>query len=363
MMMSRVLNVVKHERAIHRSIGMSSMSLTSSLTGFYTRTEDSKRLGHGDGHGQGPAWRRDLWGTTRVGKVEDAVHGVGWMASKALSTLAGFKTSLMATSDAQQGGMGTRDKVENRGKGVARGGGGGGLCLGMEGVVMDARGYAKGRPGKPRAPINRPMGASVPLKIVFVSPGILVEPWKKEETLTWQSLLTVEGWRARWQRYFVNTGKSLFTLSKCMQGIPNFKLRDLKVELAQLYETINEAASKGSRKKIEENVTEKAMRVYKKELMDRKKNGWEKLDWKVEDLKLELMQGRVVQVAPEVQFAQLTCKISSKQSLAAYDASGNIVAGSVNDMTDVSEYWVFERGLGKKLVTGSGIRWRLAARL
>ena len=90
------------------------------------------------------------------------------------------------------------------------------------------------------------MGQGVPLKIVFVSPGILVEPWQKAEHLSWQSLRTVDGWKKRWQCYFVNTGKSLYTLSKCMQGIPNFKLRELKVELAELYETINEAAAKGN---------------------------------------------------------------------------------------------------------------------
>lgn len=229
------------------------------------------------------------------------------------------------------------------------------------------RGYAKGRQVRPRAPLNRPMGQGVPLKIVFVSPGILVEPWQKAEHLSWQSLLTVDGWKKRWQCYFVNTGKSLYTLSKCMQGIPNFKLRELKVELAELYETINEAAAKGNRKLVQDSVTDKTWTLFKKEMADRKRSGWDKIEWALSEparsMKVELLQGRVIQVAPEVQFAQLTCKLTSRQTLAAYGASGELVAGSPEEAVEVSEHWVFERGLGKKLVAGAGIRWRLAARL
>ena len=70
-----------------------------------------------------------------------------------------------------------------------------------------------------------------------------------------------------------------------------------------------------------------------------------------------------MQVAPEILFVQLTCKIMSKQSLAAYDKAGELVAGSPDEAIDVAEYWVFERGLGKNLIDAQGIKWRLAARL
>mmetsp|Transcript_10812 Transcript_10812/g.20413 ORF Transcript_10812/g.20413 Transcript_10812/m.20413 type:complete len:349 (-) Transcript_10812:81-1127(-) len=203
-------------------------------------------------------------------------------------------------------------------------------------------------------------------QIVFVSPGILVEPWKKEsEKFTWGSLLTVEGWRKRWAFYFVNTGKSIFALSKCMTGIPNFSLRTLKVELAEIYETINQAAAKGKRKVVQDNVTDKTWTLFKKEMMDRTKLGWSRIDWKLVEpvRKIELLQGRVMQVAPEILFVQLTCKIMSKQSLAAYDKAGELVAGSPDEAIDVAEYWVFERGLGKNLIDAQGIKWRLAARL
>ena len=230
--------------------------------------------------------------------------------------------------------------------------------------LRQARQYAKGRP---RAPINRPMGAGQQIKIVFVSPGILVEPWKKEAKLTWSSLLTYDGWKQRYQRYVVNTGKSLYTLSKLMQSVPNFKLSALKLEIAELYEAINAAAAKGNRKVVQDSVTDKTWTLFKKEIMDRRRGGWERAEWKladpIGDMKVELLQGRIVQVAPEVQFAQLTCKLTSRQTLVAYDDKGGVMAGSADEAAEVTEYWVFERGLGKKMAPGAGIRWRLAARL
>ena len=164
----------------------------------------------------------------------------------------------------------------------------------------------------------------------------------------------------------INTGKSIFTLSKCMTGIPNFSLRSLKEELGVLYEKVNEASAKGNKRVMESNVTDKTYTLMKKEMIDRQKSGWKQIDWALQGpiQKIELVQGRVIQVAEEVLFAQLTCKISSKQSLAAYDSKGKIVAGDPKEVLDVTEHWVFERGLGKKLPTnGQGIKWRVAARL
>ena len=44
-------------------------------------------------------------------------------------------------------------------------------------------------------------------------------------------------------------------------------------------------------------------------MADRKRSGWDKIEWALSEparsMKVELLQGRVIQVAPEVQFAQL----------------------------------------------------------
>ena len=58
-------------------------------------------------------------------------------------------------------------------------------------------------------------------------------------------------------------------------------------------------------------------------------------------------------------------RITSKQALAAYSEEGSskLVAGDPETLVDVSEIWVFERGFGKNVFTGKGLKWRLAARL
>ncbi len=58
-------------------------------------------------------------------------------------------------------------------------------------------------------------------------------------------------------------------------------------------------------------------------------------------------------------FAQLTVRLNSRQSFAAYDAKGRLLAGSPADTFPVTDLWVFEISLRR----GIANRWRLAARL
>jgi len=58
------------------------------------------------------------------------------------------------------------------------------------------------------------------------------------------------------------------------------------------------------------------------------------------------------------EFAQITCRFDTKQSLAVYNAKGEIVAGN-KEPTKVVDYWVFERSLKKDNVTP----WRLCGRI
>jgi len=58
-------------------------------------------------------------------------------------------------------------------------------------------------------------------------------------------------------------------------------------------------------------------------------------------------------------FAQLTVRLRSRQTFAAYDARGKLLAGDPTAGFSVTDLWVFEMSLRK----GIANRWRLAARL
>lgn len=106
------------------------------------------------------------------------------------------------------------------------------------------------------------------------------------------------------------------------------------------------------------------LKDIKREVKQRQKGGWARIDWKLlafEEGTPDTLQGRLVQADPSnssVGFAQMTVRFKSKQTYAAYDARGRLVAGDPEEVLNVEDIWVFEHGL--KLPNS---RWRLAARL
>ncbi len=84
----------------------------------------------------------------------------------------------------------------------------------------------------------------------------------------------------------------------------------LKVELGDIYEQINRSVAKNNAKRVQDNVTEKTWTSLRQEMQDRRKMGWQRVDWRLSKPvgKIELLQGRVMQADDEVFFAQLTCR-------------------------------------------------------
>ena len=254
-----------------------------------------------------------------------------------------------------------------------------------------ARTYAGGRGSSKgyQAPAKL-AGKGGALRQFVRSPGLLADPYRGEDPpQPWADLVAVAGWRERGRRWLKSL-QSVYTLAKCTRDCkPSFSLPAFKTEAGGLYEDVSRLIAEGDRTRLRHlvsstaqprrgaewgltqkqptaaKVTDKMYGMLKQELRHREKGGWARVEWDLaqrpDHQAIELVQGRLMQGDSSndaIAFAQLTCKIRSVQTFAAYDRAGKLVAGDARDAVDVTDHWVFER-----LLNDAGGKWLLAARL
>jgi len=199
----------------------------------------------------------------------------------------------------------------------------------------------------------------------LASPGLLAEPYRGDPpALPWSALVTYSGWQTRWGRW-MGSLRSMYTLARCTRDISGFGLQDFKIEATGLYRDLNELIAAGDKQAMRRLVTEKMYSLLKKEVQHREQGGWHRMEWGMKRLPepkdVSIVQGRLIQADESDQsmaFAQLTCRIQSQQTFAAYGKGGKLVAGQPGEEIDVVDHWVFERMLKRP-----NRKWTVAGRL
>ncbi len=203
------------------------------------------------------------------------------------------------------------------------------------------------------------------MQVEVASPGLLAEPYRGEPPpLPWSALFTRSGWQTRWGRW-IGSLRSMYTLARCTRDIPGFGLHDFKIEASGLYRGLNELIAAGDKPAMRRLVTEKMYSLLKKEVQQREQGGWHRVDWGMKQLPepkdISVVQGRLIQADESDQslaFAQLTCRIQSRQTCAVYGKGGKLVSGEPGVEVEVVDHWVFER-----LLKRPSAKWSVAARL
>ncbi|XP_057855734.1 uncharacterized protein LOC131065276 isoform X2 [Cryptomeria japonica] len=174
------------------------------------------------------------------------------------------------------------------------------------------------------------VGQKVGLQLSLVSPGIILEPYKPPEPVSFlQRFFTRAGWK--------RTRQDLIS--------------EINTFLAQKDQT--------SLRKL---VTENMYSIFKKEIKQRE-GIWSRVHWEMIEpaVKVQTLQARMIGVDKDnldKAFVQVTLEVLTNQKFAAYDLQGKCVAGDIDAKVLVRDVWVFERSLFQ-----SDARWRLCGRI
>lgn len=206
------------------------------------------------------------------------------------------------------------------------------------------------------------------LKPSMVSSNVLAEPYKGPKTkLPLTSYVTPGGWALRWSRW-KDSWKSMYSMSKLKKNIKYWDLRQFKVDALEAYIETNKALAKGDLSALRSLTTPAIFSDMKRQIKQRESSGWHAVEWNLIDkpdlYDVELVQVRFLaadQKDDETAFVQLTVRIPSKQTFAAFNKKGEIVSGGLQDdqVFEVVDHWVFEIPLSKKAQQ----KYRLAGRL
>lgn len=208
------------------------------------------------------------------------------------------------------------------------------------------------------------------VRVTLISSNLVAEPYRGEppKLPLLKSWLTPTGWKARWKRW-MSSIKSIYTLAKVRRHVPDWTLFGFKKEAFDLYTRVCAALASGDRTELRHLVTPNVFSDMKRQLKVRSEGGWTRIEWRMEESgedgglpRIEVVQGRLIAIDPKndsTGFVQLTVRFNSKQRFAAYNASNALVAGSLDEIISVEDYWVFERSL----VNQASSKWRVAARL
>ena len=201
----------------------------------------------------------------------------------------------------------------------------------------------------------------------LASPELLAEPYTgpRPSLPFLTSWFTPAGWRARYHNVLREI-KNLYALARCTKDISGFSMKTFKTEVLDLYRNVNSLFAAGELTLLKRQATGKCFGLMKKEIKVRQSGGkWSKVQWGLaEEPRLsdvELLQARLLALDPnnaKTHFAQLTVRIKTKHTFAAYDRKGRLVKGDPEASVGVEDTWVVERAL----VNPDG-RWVLAARL
>lgn len=203
------------------------------------------------------------------------------------------------------------------------------------------------------------------IKPSVISSNLIAEPYKgpkKRQPVS--SYFTPSGWSERWKRW-KDYMKSTYSLSKLKKKMKQWNLKEFKMDALDVYMETCEALACGDINTLRRHTTPPIFSDMKKQLRQRQYGGWKRIEWtlkKKPDLyEMELVQARVIAADPKDDrsaFVQLTVKIPSTQTFAAYDDKGKLVAGNPDEQISVVDHWVFEVPLASDT-----LKWRVAGRL
>lgn len=202
------------------------------------------------------------------------------------------------------------------------------------------------------------------LHVYVQSPGVIAEPYKKNPPLTPQSLFQTNPWLPYKivRDSFLGGLRSMYALAQLRRHLVGFDQQILFETAKELYTLVNEFQAERKHTELRTLVTEKHFSQMKREMKQHEIGGWATVKWRCEEItKVDMKQARLVQPSQddiENAYGQLTIQFTSKQSFAAYNSKGKLVAGDPDKILNVVDYWVLERA-----VKQPGARWRLAARI
>ncbi|KAL0029034.1 hypothetical protein WJX77_000889 [Trebouxia sp. C0004] len=244
----------------------------------------------------------------------------------------------------------------------------------MRGFAEQATQEKPGKSEKAANAVNKPAAQgpmshmrSGMIKAVFISPNVLMEPYRGPGLRVpfLQSWFTLPGWRARKERTMSNI-KSMYAIAKLKKNIKGFGLRKFKEEALHVYEETCQLLAEGDQSRLRQATTPALFGDMKREIKARQDGGWKSVRWSMVKRpnlgQLDILHGRIMAQNPKddkTAWVQLTVKIPSEQSFAAYSAKKSLVAGNPDKAIKVEDTWVFERALKKDPTT----RWRCAGRL
>jgi predicted lipid-binding transport protein (Tim44 family) len=140
-------------------------------------------------------------------------------------------------------------------------------------------------------------------------------------------------------------------LLQVMQSDPSFDPREFLGGARAAYEMIVMAFAQGDRRTLKDLLSNEVYEGFEAAIRDR-----ETRNEKVETQFVSIDKADFADALLRVKSAQLTVRFVSKLITATRDASGQVVDGSPDKVTDVTDIWTFSRD-----VTSRDPNWRLVA--
>ncbi|KAJ3155217.1 39S ribosomal protein L45, mitochondrial [Geranomyces variabilis] len=173
---------------------------------------------------------------------------------------------------------------------------------------------------------------------------------------------TAEG-RKYWKARAITGLRTMYSVYQIRRALPGFKPLGFGREAQELYVRMNEAFARGDRSELRELVTDSMMTGLAADMKQAAKLG--RYEWKPhgEFDKPSVLSAAAAKVlfekgGPEFKLAQVTVRVNLKQSVAFYNSKNVLIGGNPNDVTNVTEYIVVERMLGKP-----GENWRITGKI
>lgn len=197
------------------------------------------------------------------------------------------------------------------------------------------------------------------LKLSIASPGLILEPYKRPEPISFlKRLFTIRGWK-RSKEDLISEFKTAYAIAKLRQ-LTKYSKPKFYEEAIQLYKKINSLLAKGDRTSLRQLVTENMYTIFKREIKQRETT-WSRVHWEMIEpaVKVRTLRARMIAVDKnnlDNAFVQITLEILTNQKFAAYDLKGSLITEDSKLL--VQDIWVFERSLFQQ-----GARWRLCGRI
>ncbi|XP_057855741.1 uncharacterized protein LOC131065276 isoform X3 [Cryptomeria japonica] len=171
------------------------------------------------------------------------------------------------------------------------------------------------------------VGQKVGLQLSLVSPGIILEPYKPPEPVSFlQRFFTRAGWK-RTRQDLISELRTAYAIAK-LRKLAGYSKPKFYREAVQHYKEINTFLAQKDQTSLRKLVTENMYSIgVDKDNLDKA-------------------------------FVQVTLEVLTNQKFAAYDLQGKCVAGDIDAKVLVRDVWVFERSLFQ-----SDARWRLCGRI